>query len=130
MRDQRTSNPSAELLRSLAQNDYMIDQHFLPSGRQLLAVADEIERLEREVAHWKDMARANAELNRAADETVAPQTFDTKYIACVRCGAIQEMHPTKYCALWVGGTAQKTAAHRCEYCAENNWTGPCPWDDR
>lgn len=33
----------AEFLRYLAQNDYMIDQHFLPDGKRLLEIADNID---------------------------------------------------------------------------------------
>jgi hypothetical protein len=33
----------AEFLRYVAQNDYMIDQHYLPTGARLLAIAAEME---------------------------------------------------------------------------------------
>jgi hypothetical protein len=33
----------AEFLRYLAQNDYMIDQHYLPDGERLLEIADSID---------------------------------------------------------------------------------------
>lgn len=36
----------ANNLRSIAQNDYMIDQHFLPDGEALNKAADRIEELE------------------------------------------------------------------------------------
>jgi hypothetical protein len=37
--------PSPDFLRSLAQNDYMIDGWMLEDGKRLEAIADEIERL-------------------------------------------------------------------------------------
>ena len=43
-------------LRTLAQNDYMIDTQMLPDGHRLNEVAGEIERLNREVQMWKDEA--------------------------------------------------------------------------
>lgn len=43
-------NEHANNLRSIAQNDYMIDQHFLPDGKALNEAADRIEELEAIVA--------------------------------------------------------------------------------
>lgn len=37
---------AAEFLRYLAQNDYMIDQHMLPDGERLEAIAALLEALE------------------------------------------------------------------------------------
>lgn len=34
---------AAEFLRSLAQNDYMVDQYFLPEGERLNALADALD---------------------------------------------------------------------------------------
>jgi len=33
----------AEFLRYLAQNDYMIDQYYLPDGERLLQIADNLD---------------------------------------------------------------------------------------
>lgn len=42
-------------LRSIAQNDYMIDQHFLPDGVVLNEAADYIEKLEAENKRLREM---------------------------------------------------------------------------
>lgn len=39
----QTSNPTAEFLHSVAQNDYMIDGHFLPTGERLNEIATALE---------------------------------------------------------------------------------------
>ena len=38
---------AAEFLRSLAQNDYMIDSHLQPSGERLMQIAEALEKGER-----------------------------------------------------------------------------------
>ena len=50
-----------EFLRSLAQNDYMIDQHFLDDGKRLNEIADEWARLKEseEQACWMMDLMAN-----------------------------------------------------------------------
>ena len=42
-------------LKSIAQNDYMIDQHFLPDGVVLNETADYIERLETENQRLREL---------------------------------------------------------------------------
>lgn len=45
-------NNMAEMLRSIAQNDYMIDTEYLPTGKDLLEAADYIEALVEELRDW------------------------------------------------------------------------------
>jgi hypothetical protein len=59
---------AAETLRSIAQNDYMIDQHMLRTGRELEAVAAYVEKLEAKL----ELLRAN----RNNPETRGPRASD------------------------------------------------------
>lgn len=43
----------SDFLRSLAQNDYMIDNHYLPSGHTLHQIADHIDHLENTIEKLK-----------------------------------------------------------------------------
>ena len=45
-----SSNPLCAELRSIAQNEYMIDQHYLAHGHTMNEAADEIERLDARVS--------------------------------------------------------------------------------
>jgi chromosome segregation ATPase len=52
----------AEYLRAVAQNDYMIDSHYLPTGVRLNEIADEIERLQTQITDLNaDANESNAE---------------------------------------------------------------------
>jgi hypothetical protein len=47
-------NEDAEFLRSLAQNEYMIDQHFLPTGVRLNQIADAIDEFDEALTQIKE----------------------------------------------------------------------------
>ena len=69
-----------EVLRRIAQNDYMIDAGLLPDGRALNAAADHIDALEAEVErlhHWV--------LTESGGATLTPNTVDAAiFIGTVR----------------------------------------------
>ena len=47
----------ADRLRSIAQNDYMIDQYFLETGHELNEIGNEVDKLEAKIELLKEIAK-------------------------------------------------------------------------
>jgi hypothetical protein len=77
----------AEILRSIAQNDYMIDGHFLPAGEDLCRIADRLEGLVRRILaeHPGEGAGALIARIRVAEGALSDSKPGLATVQC-RCG--------------------------------------------